>query len=98
MLIAGSSFTMRISIGEDITGATVVISMRTPSGATSEWTGDQVTIEDAENGIVSHEIVPAEVANAGVYLVWGTFVFPDSSVWKTPARRFTLYAEGTVEQ
>ena len=84
---------MLISIGEDITGASATISYINQS-TVGGW---PALIADAEKGTVFHDMSPAELTILGKWSVWATYVMPDGKVIKTPAKQFTVYAEGTVQ-
>lgn len=94
MIIAGSDLRVSISIGEDVTGATASISYINQSDSGSM----AATISDAENGTVFVDLTPAMLSVLGKWTVWATFTLADAKVVKTPAKQFTVYAEGTVQQ
>jgi len=82
-----------MSIGEDITGATATISYANQSD-TGIWSA---LIADEETGTVFYDVSPSELSILGKWTVWATFTLADSKVIKTPAKQFTVYAEGTVQ-
>ena len=95
MIIAGSSLRVSISIGEDIgSGGTVTIGYQNPTLG-GVWPG---TVSDAEAGTAYYDISPAELSVTGLWTVWATYTLLDGRVLKTPARQFTVYAEGTVQR
>jgi hypothetical protein len=93
MIIAGSNLRISMSIGEDITGATATISYINQSD-TGTW---PALIADAETGTIFYDMNPAELSVLGKWSVWATYVLADAKVIKTPAKQFTVYAEGTVQ-
>jgi hypothetical protein len=56
------------------------------------------TIEDTSIGTAYYDISPSELSIAGLWTVWATYTLLDGRVLKTPARQFTVYAEGTVQR
>lgn len=96
MIIAGSSLEIAFAIGEDITGLMgATISYISPLGHTGTWTAGVV---DVETGRVAFQATPSHMSETGVWRVWATYAFPGGVTWKTPAKQFTVYAEGTVQR
>jgi len=94
MIIAGSDLRVSISIGEDITGATATISYINQS-STGVW---NALIADEEKGTVFYDITPAELSVSGKWTVWATYDLADGKRIVTPAKQFTVFVEGTVQQ
>lgn len=95
MIIAGSTLKVTLAINEDIgMGGTATIGYSN-SGGSGSWVA---TVEDSETGQISYTIPAGSLTRTGVWNVWGTYVFEDGRRLITPAKQFTVYAEGTVDK
>ena len=95
MIIAGSSLRLNISIGEDI-GATGTAVFGYVNKNTSGTLA--ATVSDTLTGTAYRNLTPVDMSITGIWTVWATFTLGDGRVLKTPARQFTVYAEGTVQR
>jgi hypothetical protein len=93
MIIAGSNLRVVFSIEEDITGATATIEF-VNSTSSGLW---NASIEDAKTGTIFYDISPAVLSVTGKWKVWATYHLAAGGTYKTPAKQFTVYTEGTVQ-
>lgn len=94
MIIAGSSLRITISVGEDIGAGTAVIKFKSPSSQ-GVWTA---VVDDASTGTIHYDAIPSDIAVVGTWAVWAVYTLADARVWKTAAKQFTVYEEGTVQR
>jgi hypothetical protein len=96
MVIAGSSVRLTLAVNEPIVDqSSMYIKYTKPAGTTGQWAA---TLEDSVTGRIYYDIQPSEIGETGVWSVWAVITFNDGSVWKTPAKQFTVYSEGTVQK
>lgn len=95
MIIAGSTLRITIVINEDIgASGTAVIKYKNLT-AEGTWTA---TVEDSGKGRVFFVVPAGFMSVNGEWKVWGVYTFEDGRLLNTPAKQFTVYAEGTVDR
>lgn len=92
-IYAGQDVKVRLTVGQDITGASVKkIKYRKPGGTEGSW---NATVEDAENGIIYYDVQDEDIDESGVWTFWAYITFADgrSAPGESITRNF--YREGT---
>jgi len=67
-----------VNIGADITGATVVLNYRSPSGVVDTFNATTITIVSRKNGVIKY--IPfdeTDLNESGVWDFWVTVTFAD---------------------
>ena len=94
MIIEGTSFRLRGSMGQDITGYTgLEFKYIRPDGTTGAWSA---TAEDEAVGSMSADVpANATMSKSGEWLVWGHASFSVTKDMKTPAEILIISPEGS---
>jgi len=95
--IGETAVKITMDVGADITGASVVIKYKKPSGTTGSWSG---TITDAANGIYEYDVITGDFkeGDGGKWLVWSYVVFANSKIGIGDPRPLYVLKEGTPKK
>lgn len=98
MIIAGTSVRVTASVLKDgaacdLTGATVAMRIRRPSGSITDY---PATIDNAEGGAVHVDLASAAVDEAGAWSAWADCSLSGGARLVTAAQAFLVYAPGSI--